>query len=218
MKIGPCRPWSMDLLALPDPLRDQALPRVRVDACFFQHVIERHAEQPLEYIFGEQTFKWLCKRPSDSLYRDATERLAKELRVGLTVGLTLAFDVPQTRRQPTTTYVVVLPSGATAALRVGREVSLRTVFFPDRSLRRRSLEGRRGAAAGVLVNRYAMRCDELCAYVPPTPEFRREFTNIETGRMQVRTNVRFHDPARWGFRPDLLGSPYRGRPDVRFSS
>jgi hypothetical protein len=108
----------MDLLALPDPLRDQALPRVRVDACFFQHVIERHAEQPLESIFGEQTFKWLCKRPSDSLYRDATERLAKRIAaVGLTVGLTLAFDVPQTRRQPNDNRMLVVPSGATAALR-----------------------------------------------------------------------------------------------------
>jgi hypothetical protein len=218
MNRQPHRPWSVDLDALPDPLHARPLPGVRVDASFFQHVLARHSAQPLGEVFGDQAFRRLRKRADEEAFRDAVVPLVKELRSGLAVGLTMAFDARDARGRLTTTYLVVLPCGALAALRLGQGVSLRTVYFTDRSLRRHGVEARRGASAATLVNRYAVRSEEFAAYVPPPPTFGRKFTSVQTGRSQVRTNVRFHDPARWGFRPDLVGCPYRGRPDVRFAA
>jgi hypothetical protein len=99
------------------------------------------------------------RRLEASTFADASVLLGKELRTGLKAGLTLAFDARDARGHLATSYVVVLPSGAVAVVRLGRWVSLRTVYFPDPGLRRKSREARRGVSiTGIHLIRPVGRC------------------------------------------------------------
>lgn len=210
--------WSLGIDGLEDPFTGRSLGEVRIEAGLLRHVGERHADQPLDEVFGRGNLRRLGRRPGREVYEECGHRLAKELRAGLEAGLVLGYDARGACGRLATTYLVVLPSGAVAVLRLGNQASVRSVYFVNRSVRRRSAEQRRAAAAGGLVNRYAVRSEQVGAYVQPATGHARRVVNTDTGRVQVRTNIRFCRPERWGFRLDLEGHPYRGRVDVSLAA
>lgn len=119
-------------------------------------------------------------------------------------------------------WLLVLPSGAIAVEHQCSQKKLCwvTCYYPRAAAVVRNRRQRWTAAVRTVVRRYV----PLDGNKPQVrlPEFERIVIRNRVARerdnptpvVEARRNIRFLNPQRWGFCPDLDGCPWRGRPDA----
>jgi len=119
-------------------------------------------------------------------------------------------------------WVLVLPSGAMAVQHQFREQTLRwvTCYYPAAAAVVKNRRQRWAATVRTLVRRYAsLDGDKPQVCLPEADKV------VIKGRMtrekdeselvvEAWRDIQFLNPRRWGFFPELAGSPWRGRPDA----
>jgi hypothetical protein len=218
LACAPARsPWATTWLGLPDPFTNSTCCRIQATEADFKHVISGHGDEPFSWLFGCDLAEALqgCFQPDvtppcrHAVLAEAACLLGQEVSRTLRAGLVLAYDVTPQFGNPCTTWLGVLSCSAVVILhRYSEALYLRTLYFPRAGLSKHTPQACFAAVVARLVSRYAWMEVALNAIVPPRPD------HTVLIRNEIRHNIRFNRLEAWGFRPDLDGCPWRGRPVI----
>jgi hypothetical protein len=214
---------------LPDP-RDPRAPEgracsVRFDEKALRHIVGKHigARNELRQPWDD----WLSSEVIDDLldhvhsnagkfsgdWREVSDRIAAPIedaaRASLARPLTLFYDSGDTGRE---TWLLVLPSGALMVIHGGRRPRVATCYCPGAAARESNPSRRWIKTVSRLVAIYAVMKPNV-GLVPPMSDSILRLSPDKRGDGPVRTHVRFVTPASWGFRTELAGTPWGGRPE-----
>ncbi len=216
--------WIWD--DLPDP-RDPRTPAgartsVVLRRRAWRHIFEKHIlprEEPWADIFSREVLRQLFQTKcdptsSEPVLTEAVRRLGDQIRASLERPLVLIFEargIGEEEKRPLRSWILVLPSGATAYVHEKKERKrLATCFFPSYALVLDNKTARWHRVVQCLVGRYGVFDLEHHAVRLPDAN---TVKTIRKGKsyQELHSGIRFVTPENWGFCTNVEGAPYRGR-------